>query len=287
MKTIIVITDYSKQSEHAARYAIHLAKKIKANILLLDATVMAKKGLAVPPEGFNYDFEDSAIAENDKLLNLCKLFETDLEKNSFPGKFLPAIHCRQGSIQHDEAISFEKTLDVAFIVAGTDLYYGAFSIMAGNTCAKLLELANSPIILVPEDAPIRYAEKYAYVTDINNSNVPILTEVAELAAYSAAEVMLVNINNGRPLDEDQEKALKAIMKETVSQIDYGRIYYRHLPNDVLKSDLEWLMQNNRFEMLVLPYQKHEIIRPLLQFNYTGKLLGNVSVPLLIYPINLF
>ncbi len=284
MKTIIVFTDGSKQAEHAITYAIHLAKKIKANVLLSDAVKVSRKMLALHTEGFEDNFEDRSPNENDKLPSLCNSLEEELAQNALPGKFYPAVYCQSEQMPLNETIKyFEENLDIAFIILRVNLYYGASSIMAGDTCAKVLEFANCPVILVPEHAPIRYTEKYAYVADINNRNVSILTHLTKLADCSAAEVMLVNINGGRPLDKDQENALRLIMKETISQINYGRIYYRHLPNSVLKSDVEWLMQDNRFEMLVLPYHKHGVIRSLLQFNYANKLTGNINVPLLIYP----
>ena len=284
MKTIIVFTDHSKQSEHAAAYAIHLAKKIKANILLSDAICIPNAVSALQAEGLYESVEYEPPAENNKLLSLCNSLENELAENALPGKFSPAIYCQSEAMPFNEAINyFEENLDIAFIIVGVNLYYGALSIMAGDTCAKVLEFASCPVILVPEEAPIRYAEKYAYVADINNRNVSILAHLTKLADCSAAEVMLVNINAGRPFDEDQENALRSIMKETISQIDYGRIYYRHLPNSVLKSDVEWLMQDNRFEMLVLPYHKHDVISSLLQFNYADKLTGDINVPLLIYP----
>lgn len=284
MKTIIVFVDHSRQSEHAARYAVNLAKKINANIVLSDAIRARSAELALHGAGPYDDLEDSEPAESSRLLNFCTLLENELEQKTLPGKFSPAIYCQSAGMPLGDAIDhFEETLDVAFIVLGINLYYGTSSIIAGGACGKLLAHSKCPVILVPEDAPIRYPEKYAFVADINNQNVSTLMKVAEIAAYSAAELMLVNINNGRPLDEDQEGALRLIIRETINQVDYGRIYYRHLPNEVLKSDVEWLMQDNKFEMLAVVYHKHNIISPLLEFNYDSKMLGNINFPLLIYP----
>ncbi len=284
MKTIVVFTDHSKQSEHAARYAMHLAKKIKANVLLSDAIKMPNRVLALRAVRSNDSFEEQEPPDNNSLLTFCGLLENELLENTLPGKFSPAIYCQPDEMALDEVISyFEENLDVAFIVLAANLYYGTSTIMAGVTCGEILTISNIPVILVPEDAPIRYAEKYAFVADIDNSNISTLTHITKLADCSAAEVMLVNINTGRPLDEDQENALRSIMKETITQIDYGRIYYRHLPNSVSKSDVEWLMQDNKFEILVVVHHKNNKNSPLLKFDYSGKMVGNINVPLLIYP----
>jgi nucleotide-binding universal stress UspA family protein len=285
IKTIIVFTDYSKQSEHAAKYAIHLAKKIKANILISDAVIEPNPVYASYDAGSRSVFETpDDVRKNNRLLKFCDSLENELVETILSDKFVPAIYCQPAEMSLiDTARHFEESLDAAFIMLAVSLYYGASSIMAGDTCKKILASSSTPVILVPEDAPIRYTEKYAFVADINNNNVSTLGKVAELAAYSAAEVMLVNINNGRPLDKAQEGALRLIMKETICQIDYGRIYYRHLPNEILKDDMEWLMQDTRFEMLVVVHSKNNTIIPLLQFNYNNKIVGNIDVPVLIYP----
>jgi hypothetical protein len=283
MKTIVLFTDFTPQSTHAARYALHLAKKIKADVLLADATRL-RSNVLVLNDGFNDDPDDQLPVKNGKLLNLQTLLETELIGNTMPGKFLPAIYCQSDEATVNEAIiNFEENMEIAFVVAAVNAYYGASSIMTDKICGELLVSCKSPMILVPEDAPIRYAEKYAFLADITGNNVPTLARLAKLAEHSAAEIMLVNINTGRPLDADQEKAVKLIMKETVHQIEYGRIYYRHLPNSVLKSDVEWLFQDTRFEMLAMVYNRDSIHKQILRFDYKDKLIGNVNVPLLIYP----
>lgn len=284
MKNIIVFTDYSKQCDHATKFAIHLAKKIKANILMVEAVSTEHRVLSLNFAGVNVGFEDHLPEQNERLRNMCNVLENELTENALPGKFLPAIYCQRQLLPVNEALMlFEESLEIAFTVCAANLYYSSSSIIAGKICGQLLESAISPVILVPESAPVRYAEKYAFMADLTSNNVFHLTETSKLAELSAAELMVVNINNGRPLDKDQEIAVKTIMRETTHQIDYGRIYYRHLPNSVLKSDLEWLFQDNRFEALVMVYRKNSILNQVLRFDYTDKLIGNIDVPLVIYP----
>lgn len=284
MKTIIAVTDHSTQAAHAARYALHLAKKIKANVLLCDIASLHHRALVLNDNGPYAVAEDQLPVQNTGLLNLQNALEEELNGQTLPGQFMPAIACQSQETPFGEAPDdYAAALDIAFVVLAGNIYYGASSIMPGKACGEILKTLKSPMILVPEHAPIRYAEKYVFMADITCNNVPTLTDIAKLAGYSAAELMLVNINNGRPLDKDQEDAIKSIMTETIWQIDYGRIYYRHLPNSVLKSDVEWLIQDNRFEMLAMIYNSNSMLNQLLRFDYTDKLIGNINVPLLIYP----
>jgi len=220
----------------------------------------------------------------DKLAALCYGMEQHLIAGTFPGSFVPGIYCQSGILPVAEAIkALEENNAVTFIVLAANLYYGSNSIMAGETCGKILASSRTPVIAVPESAPVRVAEKYTCITDITNNNGPYLSRLADLASHSAAELMLVNINNGRPLDHEQEQALKALMKEMINHVDYGRMYYRYIPNEAPETDMEWLFKCNRFEALALIYPKKDLYKRILRFDYQERMVGNIDVPVLIFP----
>ena len=60
MKTILVLTSYSKKAEHAAEYALHIAERVKANLLLCN--------IFTAPEKLLPGKESPALAKNTSLL---------------------------------------------------------------------------------------------------------------------------------------------------------------------------------------------------------------------------
>jgi len=284
MKNILLLTDYTPASAQAAQYALRLAKRINANIIVSDSLLVPEQVLVLMGDAIGSELEAELPQAQDKLAALCYGMEQHLIANTFPGSFVPGIYCQSGTLPVAEAIrSLEEKNDIVFIILAANLYYGSHSIMAGETCGTILRSSRTPVIAVPESALVRVAEKYTCITDITNNNGRYLGLLADLASYSAAELMLVNINNGRPLDHEQEQALKALMKEMIDHVDYGRMYYRYVPNEAPETDMEWLFKCNRFEALAMVYPKKELYKRVLRFDYQERMIGNIDVPVFIFP----
>jgi hypothetical protein len=106
MKTIAVLTDFSRRSEHAAMFALHLAKKINADVLLFNA-------FQVPVSKNNWGQIDCAFEDYDeiedcvkkKLSELSRKLENELKGKSYPGAGLPAINyrCEEGAVANSIA----------------------------------------------------------------------------------------------------------------------------------------------------------------------------------------
>jgi nucleotide-binding universal stress UspA family protein len=282
MRTIILFSDYSQQSAHAGRYAIHLAKKIKANIIVSDAIVHKVDALAEYTGDFAAETDEIQQAEQ-ILADYCTKLEDQLIATTLPGKFIPAISPHSNPFEFsDSTLEFVDHLEADYVIMASNIYYGKTSVMTARNIDTVLNCTKSPLIIVPEDAPIRYPEKYAFVNDISRNNFPFLEQLVSLAEISAAELMLVNINNGRPLDTDQERALCTIMKETSHNVDYGRIYHRYPKNEVKKTDVEWLFEDNRFEAIALVYSETDICKKILSAVKDEKIRGSIDVPLIIF-----
>jgi len=282
MKTIVVLTDPYLSSENTARYAIHLAQKIKSNVLLAEAVFDYSKIAALQAEDIEYASETTP--GNHQLTNLCNKLELEMAQSNYPGKYVPSIYCDEQVLPVEEMVPWlQSSLDVAYVIVSANLYYSSSALMAGHDYAQVLAHLKVPLIIIPEDQPLRYPEKYAFIGDVQHDYSGYLNTIAALADYSAATIMLTNINTGRPLDNDQELAVRSIMKETINKVNYGRIYYHHIPNQVTKTDVEWLFHNNKFEALVTVYHKNDIYNNVLEFGFNQKIKGNITVPFIIFP----
>jgi nucleotide-binding universal stress UspA family protein len=283
MKTILLLTDHTKPIDHAARYAVRLARRFKASVLVSDS-ILAPTGV-LKPDGFVEENGPGVLPGGSGFETLCCELERYLLESTLPGSFVPEIYRQTAGAPDLETINdIEDRFDIAFVVLAANPYYGSHTVMIGENCGKVLKSTRSPVIAVPENAPVRLAEKYTFITDFAYDNAACLEQLSALAGVSAAELMLVNVNNGRPLDGDQENALKALMKELIYEVTYGRMYYKHIPNETPETDMEWLFKNNRFEALALAYPKSSTYKHLLRFDYAERILGNIDVPVIIYPL---
>lgn len=182
MKQIIVATDFSKCSLHALEYAINLANKIKANILLVwvdntrsdesvytDTTQGSRKEIT---EGF-----DEIIEEYNSKLD--------------PGEITYKI--RKGKV-HIEVANQAKYSDAMLVVAGTHGVTGFEEFWIGSNAYRIVTYAPCPVVTVRTN--------HEFSNDMNKIVVPIdssletrqkLTFTTKIAKYFKSEMHILSL----------------------------------------------------------------------------------------------
>jgi hypothetical protein len=177
-----------------------------------------------------------------------------------------------------------KDRSIKYILVQGDIYYGACTLMIDPKFREVLQETDAPIIIVPPDMPVRYSEKYIFLTDITAEDTYVTAQLCELAAISAASIMLTQVNAPRPLDQAQLNSWNTIMRDKISQTDYGRIYYHYIPDNIDKTDMEYLLKDSRAEALALVYPQPGLLPyHILSFGFRNVIYGSLKVPLIIFP----
>lgn len=165
MKTILISTDFSENATHAAEYGYHLAKQIKANVILCNAFAipveMPEASMAVWPM---YEYDEIMQSRDHDV----KKLKENLEKK-YPNGFQPGINCinEAGALQ-DVINEMTHKHDIELIVIGTHCANGLSSFIRGNHSRRMIDNTNRPLLLVPpkaEDLPVK---KIAFATDLDN-----------------------------------------------------------------------------------------------------------------------
>ncbi len=285
MKTIAVLTDFSRRSVHAAMFALHLAKKIKADVLLFNAFEVP--AYAVNSTEIAGPFEDygeiKKITES-KLISLSRELENEIMAKSFPGTYLPAITCRceEGAIANNIA-DIEEDKNVVLIVLATHGADDISAFMMGNNCRQVIDAASVPLLIIPENCSIKNIEKFVFATDLIHNDIDYISSVATMAKQFSAEILIANINYHAPLNEAHKNAVNSIKEEIVHKINYSRIYYRNIPKDNVKMGLDWLIENVKFDILVMVHRKGDLSDFILKSSITKKIADHTYIPLLVYP----
>jgi nucleotide-binding universal stress UspA family protein len=285
MKTIAVLIDFSERSEHAALYAIHLAKKIKADILLFNTFLVAANTpnageIAWPVE----DYDETKKRTEEKLSAFCRKLENELKDKSFPGTYIPDINylCEEGVIANSIA-GLEEYNNVVLIVLATHGADVASAFMMGNNCRQVIDAASIPLLIVPQNCAIKNIEKFAFATDIVHNDIEYIKSLTTLAKQFSAEIMVANVSPHSPLSKQHETAVNLFKHEIMHKINYSRVYYRNIPNDNVKKGLDWLIENVRFDILVMVHRKGDLFDFFFKSSITKKIADHTYVPLLVYP----
>ena len=285
MKTIAVLTDFSARAEHAARYALHLAKKVKANILLYTAfLVPSDTPMAAQVAWPMVDYNEIKNDTEKTLKALAKKLEAESKEGHFPGTFLPAVsyQCDEGSIANN-ITGLEENGDISLLVLATHGSDEISAFMFGNNCRQVIGSANTPVLIVPEKTPLSDIEKIAFATDITYTDVEYVKSLSKLAEKFGAEITITNVNPDNPLDSEHNAAVRLFMDDIEHDVDYRKITFKSVPGSNVKKGLEWLIENIKFDLLVMVHRKSTMFELLFRPSITKKIAGRVDIPLLVYP----
>ena len=182
MKQIIVATDFSKCSLHALEYAINLANKIKANILLVWVDNTRSDESVYP---------DMATGSRKEVI---ESFEEIVEKYSpklEQGEF--SFKIRKGKV-HIEVANQAKYSDAMLVIAGTHGVTGFEEFWIGSNAYRIVTYAPCPVITVRTN--------YEFSKEINKIVIPIdssletrqkLTFTTRVAKYFGSEMHILSL----------------------------------------------------------------------------------------------
>jgi len=285
MKTIAVLTDFSERSEHAAKYALHLAQKLKANILLVNAfLVPADIPMIASEVAWPTDYEEDKSETEKELDKLCQKLAGQLEAHLLPGDYLPKItfECKEGPICNALA-AIEEHKDVFLTVIGTHGSDRLTSLVFGNSCRQIIDSTQLPLLLVPEHTRFTVPEKFAFATDLSYRDVAYLKAFTRFAGYFSGEITVINVTKTHPEIEHHTDDMAVFVGQVEHKIDYKKIAYCSVPARDPQLGLEWLLIRNKPDMLVMLHHESGFLKVLLNGSLTQKMAAHTVVPIMVLP----
>jgi nucleotide-binding universal stress UspA family protein len=285
MKTILLLTDFSIKADYAAHYALKLAKKIRANILLCNAFidssvdfVSAQTGFPVVPINTP---EDNSI---DDLKELASRLQVELDKTSALGEFIPEIEqCSMAGPVSDAVNTITASRHIAMAVIGTHSngLVGAF--FQGDHTSEIIEKANCPVLVLPYMVPYHNFKKISFATDLTHSSTDILHSLYSLTKYFDSEIMVTYVMEENSSVSEEQKVIKQFYSQNPASINYPKVHYRTVKSNNVTAGLNWLTEHTDVDLLVLIHRKRSFFQRLFEESVTHKLAAHLAKPMLVFP----
>lgn len=274
MKTILVPTDFSENARHALSYAVEIARRKKAEILLLHT-------YQVP-----YDFEIQLPGIIEEMEKKSKS-ELNDEKSRIEGVLKDAgTRVRTFSTMGDVV---EATLELAevekadMIVMGTQGAAGLKRVFIGSNTASLINKATCPVLAVPASAPIREITKIAYSTDYRQEDIASIEKVVALAAMFEATVSILHVNESDTFTEDLRfRGYRDLVKE---KVPYAKLSFHKLLADSVYEGVENFIKVEHPSILVTATYRRSLLSSILEPSITKRMAYYTEVPLLAVNVN--
>ncbi|HRG51615.1 MAG TPA: universal stress protein [Bacteroidia bacterium] len=276
MKTILVPTDFSKNSENAIDYAISIAKKEKYKVILLHAyhPIISPPSFDLPVQYYSEAYESIQKKASDKLNEL-------KDKIVKKGKLACDILFQEG-LAADVIIDVAKKKKVELVIMGSKGASGLTKVILGSITAKVIEKSNRPVIAVPEKATFDGIGKIAYATQYHSSDMTALKKLAELSKSYKATIHLVHIADGAYTIATEKEYMEKFKEKVKKAINIKSIEATVIEGDNIEKELERYFKKNAISLLVISTKHRNFIEKLFGKSITKTLIFHSKVPLLVF-----
>lgn len=280
MKSLLILTDFSTDGDNAAVYGYHLAKELKANVILCNAVIIpgqiAEEGdIAWPINGYDGLIGDS----NDELKRLKEHLST---LNRGDG-FYPEIICiNQTGRLADVVANVTASYKPEIIVMGMHKK-GIGHLLIDNNSRNMINATGCPLLLVPAGKFFCDFSKIAFATSLEypKQDIEDIFKALPLATIFSSEVLVAHVRNVNPLSIDQKNAEAEFLSEISNQTIYPNISYKCVENEYAVGGLESLCKDEEVGLLVMVHRPHDFIDIVLKGSYTQKMASKIDIPLLV------
>lgn len=285
MKKILVPTDFSVPAENAAHYAVTLAKKLKADILLCNAfKVPAEAPMAAQVAWPLMDYAElKQEATND--LDRCVKLLSDPSCPVEEDEYCPDLtyESNVGSVC-EVVTSIVEREKIDLVVMGMAGAGGLTQFILGSNSRAMIDKTPVPLLLVPFEAELKSIRKIAFATDLELSDIAALQFIANLALPLNATLTIVHVTN-KDVDPDgkiQEK-IDAFFDSVALNVKLSNIKYEYVWNVYVDDGLSWIAEQRDLDMMAISHDRHTLLGDIFKGSHTHKLSRHTKIPLLVFP----
>jgi len=275
MKTILVLTDFSKKAENAALYALKLAEKTCANIVLFH--LLEESQAVNVPEAGSWVIENYEIFKNESLRGLLYL-KDHLETHHNPAAFKPTINWfnDMGPDLAGTVAGIVKSEHIDLVVMGAKSNDIMSHLFYGSDALGVLEHAGCPVLFVPPGFAFNGLNTIVFANDFKEDYTKAIQFVTALARVCNSHIILTHFG---PYDNKAFHSLELIK----SAHQYAYVSSRLLPLENFGEQLTHFATEVNAGMVVTIHHRGLTLDKLLSGSKSKKMLQQKEVPLLVLP----
>lgn len=273
---ILVPVDFSTCSETALVYAIQLADKINANILVLNIPNFDTSNMGTPISA-RFVIEEQ-ISKSRKQLK--QFVQKVIEKVSATLAPLPStqLNIKMGAIE--AAICDEASESKAnYIIMGTQGEHSTLDKYLGSIAAKVLRNAPCPVMVIPENAKFTKNAVIGYATDFSDADPFEIWKATKLFKPFQSQIKCVHFNEKQISVENKVAELKSYFTDTSPELDVE--IHSFVTKDKVK-DMNRFADEHGITIMVMYKPKRTFFDSLLHSSYTQKMAKHTTIPLLVF-----
>jgi hypothetical protein len=276
MKTIIVLNDNSPADLHAAAFATTMARKIQAKIVICHTSKVWEQEREKVRVGTNFP-----VGRHEDFKS--KMADQAGEPNRPESDNNPVIE--EIMIADFNIPRFAEMVNkdqVYMVIKGLPHEVTKNDIGKKLDAYCVLNKVRCPLMLIPEDWPLKDLERLVYIADLRYCRLAIVKYLVELARPFHAGLTIAHLSAKGLPHIIEPYAQNIFLEEICSHIDYDQVFFNNIQERDLIKAVDVMVNGMHNDLLVMV--NHRFHFEEIVGDYLGHSLpAHISVPLLIFP----
>jgi len=275
MKSILLPTDFSKNSENAINYAMALFKDVTCDFYLLNvqkASSFITDDMMVMSASATI-YQTIIDVSKKSLANLITKIET---------KYRNDKHTFHSVVDYDNFIdsinqlTINKKIDL--IVMGTKGATGLEKVIFGSNTVHVMQRCIAPVLAIPDGCLFKDLDTVAFTTNyVTLHDIEELKPLRELLALHNSKLNVLHFDDFEGLS-NQKRENKLFLKTYFSDVTYENI--DSYSKDIYKTIEEYIHANN-IKLIAMMREKHTFLERIFNRHPEEDLAFNIDIPFLI------
>lgn len=275
MKTILFPTDFSSNAVHASGYAGMVAKRMNANVVLLNVyTVPTISEYQLPNDIENFIMQNKRTAQD----NL-EEFTKEFLKNTGLQPDRVSTRVEYGFIA-DKIVDISNVIQADMIIMGTKGATNFLDKWLGTNAQKVMKKSDCPVWIISQTALIHYPQHFLYAADFQEDELLVTHKIMEIAEPFGAKCNVVHIhdyfemNVGHRIEETVHQLNEEFDEESLSVKNLNRA-------DVVEG-LKTYMHTNKPDVLALAIHDKSIFSQIFDTSVSNYFVQKSNLPILTF-----
>ncbi len=195
MKTILFPTDFSEVSDNAFRYAIHLADKMDAWIVLFHV----HSRVQVTATWFPDEFQAALNEKNEKeILEYITQYYSSIQKEL--GKQVNVVPKIVDGFPKEEILKLCREMEPDIVVMGTKGHHAPLNQLLGSITSEVISYGNIPVLAIPDQVTYTGIERIVYATNFEEENLSVFSKLKHFSDILGAKLACLHVKTGKGWD---------------------------------------------------------------------------------------
>jgi nucleotide-binding universal stress UspA family protein len=274
MKSILLPTDFSKASEKAMEYAILIAKRNDAKIIVAHAYLLPVFSSILTPTVMDCMIEEVIQKTDSKLISICQKISSEVSDS---GKNLECEYVSDYSVPETEIKNVAQLKRPDLIIMGTNSRDNLQAFLRSTT-SRIIDTVNFPLLIVHENTIVAPLEKIHMAIENISKDAMEASQLIDLASTFKASITLLHV---QPTEKINNKGNVFFTEFVRKLVNYSGLNFKTCLSNNIEEGLQTSLSEDDSDLLVLIKYSRKWLDALFHKSIIRAFIKKGDLPVLI------